>query len=118
VFSFLGHLGSGEYGDEREVKGLLPYRLKYQTLIVALDPPREARYIAEGDLHGKGRNILAPDTDGLGTIVTFYWDVWTTGLALNLLSPLLKPLFAWNHNWVMAQGERGLIAKLAPSRVS
>jgi hypothetical protein len=27
---------------------------------------------------------------------------------MNLLAPLLKPLFAWNHNWVMTEGEKGL----------
>jgi hypothetical protein len=27
---------------------------------------------------------------------------------MNLLAPLLRLLFAGHHNWVMAQGERGL----------
>ena len=48
------------------------------------------------------------EPDGDGTLVTIYWNVRTSGLWLNLLAPLLKWLFTWNHNCVMAQGERGL----------
>jgi hypothetical protein len=35
------------------------------------------------------------------------WNVETTSLAMNLLAPVLMPLFAWNHRWVMRRGEEG-----------
>ena len=40
--------------------------------------------------------------------MTYYWDVETTRRWMNRLARPLRWLFAWNHNWVMAQGERGL----------
>jgi uncharacterized protein YndB with AHSA1/START domain len=91
---------------ERVVRGRLPYRLRYRTVVTCFDPPRELGYDATGDLTGEGRFVLA-EQEGK-TEVVFYWDVRTSGFWLNLLAPLLKWLFAWNHNWVMAQGERGL----------
>ena len=96
---------------ERVVKGRLPYVLRYRTTVTRHEPPREIAYDAEGELTGKGRFVL--ETEGDGTHVTFYWDVCTTGVMMNLLAPLLKWLFAWNHNWVMDQGEKGLAAWLA-----
>ena len=53
-----------------------------------------------------------------GTEVTFDWDVRTTGLAMNVLAPLLCPLFSCNHHWVMAQGGRGLGRWLEEGRLS
>src|SRR5262249_9157518 len=105
-----GKTGVGARG-ERVVKGRLPYTLRYTTTITAHDPPREIAYDSEGELGGKGRFVLEPD--GTGTRVTFHWDVATTGLWMNLLAPALRPLFARNHDWVMAQGEKGLAERLA-----
>lgn len=99
---------------ERVVRGRLPYSLRYTTTVTHYEPPREIAYDAVGDLTGDGRFVL--HEDGGQTHVTFYWNVSTAGFWLNLLAPLLKPLFAWNHNWVMAQGERGLATWLARER--
>jgi carbon monoxide dehydrogenase subunit G len=96
---------------ERVVKGRLPYTLRYRTTITRHETLREIAYDAEGDLKGHGRFVFSQE--GATTLVTFYWDVETTGVAMNVLAPLLKWLFAWNHNWVMAQGERGLAEWLA-----
>jgi hypothetical protein len=95
---------------ERVVRGLLPYQLRYTTTVTRYEPLREIAYDAVGDLNGQGRFVLS--CEGGRTHVVFYWDVSTSGRWLNLLAPLLKPLFAWNHNWVMGQGERGLAARL------
>lgn len=91
---------------ERVVRGRLPYSLRYQTTITRLIEPREIAYDATGDLIGHGRFVLTAQGDT--TEVLFYWDVRTHGFWMNLLAPLFKWLFAWNHNGVMAQGERGL----------
>jgi uncharacterized protein YndB with AHSA1/START domain len=99
---------------ERVVKGRLPYTLRYVTTTTAYQPPREIAYDAAGQLNGRGRFML--DEAGGQTTVTFYWDVETSGFWLNLLAPALKRLFAWNHHWVMAQGERGLAKWLAARR--
>ncbi len=101
---------------ERVVKGRLPYTLRYRTEVTRYDPPTEIAYDAAGELEGAGRFVLKQEAQW--TNVTFYWDVRTSGVVMNLLAPMLKPLFAWNHNWVMAQGERGLSAWLAKEGVS
>jgi hypothetical protein len=95
---------------ERVVRGRLPYSLRYTTVVTGYSPPHEIAYDAVGDLTGQGRFVLDEYNDQ--TRVLFYWDVATSGFWLNLLAPALKPLFAWNHNWVMAQGQRGLAARL------
>lgn len=100
---------------ERVVKGRLPYTLRYTTTVTHYEPLREIAYDAVGELTGAGRFVL--QANGEGAEVTFYWDVQTSGFWMNLLAPLLKPLFAWNHNWVMKQGERGLAQQLAREQV-
>jgi hypothetical protein len=97
--------GVGASG-ERAVRGLLPYSLTYTTTITRTDAPRELAYNANGDLVGHGRFVLRET--GSETEVQIYWDVGTNGRWLNRLAPALKWLFAWNHNYVMRRGERGL----------
>jgi uncharacterized protein YndB with AHSA1/START domain len=95
---------------ERVVKGRLPYRLRYTTTVTRYEPRHEIAYDAVGDLTGSGRFAL--HEEGGRTHVVFHWEVSTSGTWLNLLAPFFKPLFAWNHNWVMAQGECGLAKRL------
>ncbi len=102
--------GVGAQG-KRVVHGILPYSLEYVTTITKSDCPRELAFDAVGDLVGHGRFVFRPHRDG--TEVIIYWDVTTQGRWLNRLSPLLKWLFAWNHNYVMQRGEKGLAAWLS-----
>jgi uncharacterized protein YndB with AHSA1/START domain len=107
--------GVGARGT-RAVRGFLPYSLRYSTIITKTEEPRELAYDAMGDLEGDGRFVLAEVADGNGssgingrvTEVMIYWNVDTKGRWLNRLAPLLKWLFAANHNYVMRHGERGL----------
>jgi hypothetical protein len=104
------HLNPGQDGVgaryERVTRGKLPYNLRYVITVTRYEPPHVCTYDSEGDLVGKGSYVLT--TAGDATEVVFTWDVTTTGRAMNLLAPLLKPLFAWNHNWVMTEGLKGL----------
>ncbi len=95
---------------ERVVRGFLPYSLRYTTIITKSDPPHELAYDAAGDLVGSGRFVLCESAGQ--TEVAIYWQVSTAGRWLNRLAPLLKWLFAANHNAVMRRGERGLAAWL------
>ncbi len=97
--------GVGAEG-ERTVRGFLPYSLRYTTIITKSDPPRELAYDAAGDLVGNGRFVLCESAGQ--TEVTIYWQVSTEGRWLNRLAPLLKWMFAANHNAVMRRGQRGL----------
>jgi hypothetical protein len=40
--------------------------------------------------------------------VTYDWNVGTTQQWMNVLAPILKPLFSWNHNVIRAWGGEGL----------
>lgn len=99
---------------ERITRGLLPYRLRYDLTITRHEPPHTSAYDSDGDLVGEGAYTLTQD--GNRTEVVFTWNVATKSKWMNLLAPLLKPLFAWNHHYVMRSGERGLQQYLAGER--
>src|SRR5262245_719303 len=94
--------GVGAEGERAEL-GVLPYSVRDTSLITKSEPPRELAYDADGDLKGRGRFVLSES--GGQTEVTIYWQVSTSGRWLNRLAPLLKWLFAANHNYVMRRGE-------------
>jgi hypothetical protein len=104
-----GVTGVGAAG-EYVVRGSLPYDVRYRVEVTHYDPPYESAFTAAGDLVGAGRMVYEPDGDG--TLVTISWNVRTSGFWLNLLAPLLRWLFAWNHNTVMRKGKQGLLRRL------
>lgn len=85
------------------VRAKLPYTLDFTTELVREDPPREIEIRALGELAGRGLWKLEEKGDEVS--VTFYWDVSAEKPLVKLLSPVLKPLFKWNHDWVMRTGE-------------
>ena len=48
----------------------------------------------------------------------YEWNVATTKAWMNLLAPVARPVFEWNHDWVMARGGEGIAASagLPPAR--
>jgi mannose-6-phosphate isomerase-like protein (cupin superfamily)/uncharacterized protein YndB with AHSA1/START domain len=87
-------------------KGRLPYRLRTVSTIVRLERPREIQADVVGDLAGRGTWTLS-EQDG-GTHVHFGWRVNADRPLLRYLTPVLKPLFRWNHNWAVARAVDGL----------
>jgi hypothetical protein len=61
---------------------------------------------AQGELVGSG--IWRLRQVGDVTDVRYDWEVRTTKFWMNLLAPLARPIFAWNHEGVMQAGEDGL----------
>jgi hypothetical protein len=61
---------------------------------------------AVGELSGVGRWRLYED-DGV-TAVLYEWNVSTGKAWMNLIAPLARPIFEWNHDWVMARGGEGI----------
>jgi uncharacterized protein YndB with AHSA1/START domain len=108
-------------GDELGVGGIrrytwrsrLPYQLEFDMRVTRAEPPYFLEGIAEGELAGEGRWRLF---EGRGTAVTYEWVVRTTSAWMNVIAPLARPAFAWNHDVVMRQGGQGL-ARLLGARL-
>jgi polyketide cyclase/dehydrase/lipid transport protein len=95
-------------------KGVLPFRLTIVTRVTRVEPPALIEGRVEGELEGIGRCRLSHDA-GL-TTVRYDWQVRTTRLWMNLLGPLGKPVFRWNHQAMMHAGGRGLARHLDARR--
>jgi hypothetical protein len=105
-------------GDEDNVggryriawKSRLPYPLEFDFVVDEVAQPAVMAGTAHGELTGTGRWRLF-EQDGV-TAVTYEWNVATTKQWMNLLSPIARPVFAWNHDVVMGWGGEGLARRL------
>jgi len=88
----------------------LPYRIEFEATTTKVEKPYLLEADAVGELSGVGRWHLY-EHDGV-TAVLYGWDVTTTRAWMNLLAPVARPAFEWNHDWVMANGGRGLATLL------
>jgi hypothetical protein len=95
-------------------RGLLPYTLRSSFRVVESRWPHGATIEAWGDLVGRGTWSL--EQNGEHVNAKYEWRVRADKPLLRLLSPLLKPLFAWNHRWAMAKVEAGLKHELQRRR--
>jgi uncharacterized protein YndB with AHSA1/START domain/mannose-6-phosphate isomerase-like protein (cupin superfamily) len=100
--------GPPEVGKEsrQHFKGRLPYHVRTRSTIAELDPPHTIAADVDGDLRGRGKWTLTPTAGG--THVRFDWQVHADRRLLKLLTPLLRPLLRWNHNWAIARAMEGL----------
>ena len=87
-------------------KGRLPYHLHTRSVIAELDPPHKVTAVVDGDLRGRGTWTLTPTADG--THVRFDWQVHADRKLLRVFTPVLRPIFRWNHNWAIARAIDGL----------
>ena len=92
--------------SRQHFKGRLPYKLSTTSTIVRLERPTTIEADVEGDLRGKGLWTLTP-RDG-GTHVRFDWRVFADRPLVRRLTPVLRPLFRWNHNWAVKRAMEGL----------
>jgi len=100
--------GPPEPGREsrQHFKGRLPYHLRTRSTITVFEPPRLIGADVVGDLRGRGLWTLTPAA--AGTHVRFDWHVFADKPLLRTLTPVLRPLFRWNHTWAIARAQRGL----------
>ena len=104
---------------DQHFKGRLPYHLRTSAEIVGLQRPTMIEGTVEGDLSGRGVWTLS-ERDGV-THVRFDWRVNADRALLRVLTPVLRPLFRWNHNWAIARAVEGLepyAQRLARDRVA
>ncbi len=91
---------------ERSVwKTELPYSFTFETRVTRIEKPRVIELAASGELEGIGRWELAEARE---TVVTYTWAVRTNKPWMNLVAPLARPFFVWNHKAVMRKGGLGL----------
>jgi uncharacterized protein YndB with AHSA1/START domain len=103
-----------EPGDEAGVGQLarytwrsrLPYELQFEMRTTRVERPHLIEGEASGELAGTGRWRLF--AEGSVTAVVYEWNVRTTRPWMNLLAPIARPVFAWNHDYVMRNGGEGL----------
>jgi uncharacterized protein YndB with AHSA1/START domain len=92
--------------SRQKFKARLPYTLSTVSRIVRLEPPRELEVHVVGDLRGTG--VWTLTTAGGKVHVRFDWRVHTDRALLRVLTPLLRPVFRWNHNVAIRQAMAGL----------
>ena len=104
-------------GDERGVgqvdrytwRSALPYSVRFDACVTRVEGPHLIEATVTGDLEGRGAWRLF---EGRGTAVVFEWRVRTTPTWMNVLGPVARPAFVWNHDRVMAAGGAGLAREL------
>ena len=92
-------------------KTSLPYTLGFTMETTRVERPNLLEGRADGELTGVGRWALSTESGGITTI-RYDWNVRTTKAWMNLLAPIARPLFAWNHDRVMEAGGKGLAQHL------
>jgi hypothetical protein len=95
---------------EIEWRSRLPYPLAFEFTTERVERPRVMEGRAEGELAGLGRWRLFEDA-GV-TAVVYEWNVRTTKPWMNMLGPVARPVFAWNHDVVMRWGGEGLARRV------
>jgi hypothetical protein len=88
----------------------LPYPVRFEFTTERVRRPCLMEGRAAGELSGTGRWRLF-EQDGV-TAVLYEWNVETTRAWMNLMAPVARPLFAWNHDVVMRWGGQGLARQL------
>jgi hypothetical protein len=92
----------------------IPYPVEFEIVTTQVERPHLLEGHARGGLEGVGRWRLFEH--GRMTAVVYEWNVATTKRWMNLVGPLARPVFEWNHDWVMRNGGEG-IARLLGCRL-
>jgi uncharacterized protein YndB with AHSA1/START domain len=108
-----------EHGDDDGVgqkvrskwSSALPYGFEFETEVARIEKPTTIELVSHGELEGSGTWELS--TTHAGTAVRYYWRVRTTRLLMDLLGPVARPAFAWNHAVIMRAGGEGLAQRLS-----
>ena len=74
--------------------------------MVERDRPHRFAVDVDGDLRGRGVWTFTW-RDGR-THVRWDWTVFADKLLLRVFTPVLRPLFRWNHSWAVARAREGL----------
>ena len=109
-----------EKGDETGVgsirrtvwKSALPYKLEFDSEVLRVERLKLIEARAFGELDGHGLWQFEADSNDR-TRVQYDWRVKTTKAWMNVLAPIARPFFRWNHDTIMRWGEEGLKNRLS-----
>ena len=99
-----------------EFRTALPYTLAFESETVRLAPPYLWEWRVTGELVGTGLWEVA-EPDG-ASVVRWTWIVATTKGWMNVLAPVARPAFSWNHRMLMQDLATGLARRLGVALVS
>jgi hypothetical protein len=94
-------------------KGWLPYTLRWNARTVEVTE-NTLTLVPEGDFAGRG--IWSFAQDGEWALISYDWKITAEKPLLRYLTPLLRAVFAANHEWAMRMGERSLRLELERRR--
>ncbi len=117
-WKYVSHVKEIKKGDKKGVGAIqqfkwssaLPYKINFDTEVTKVERPHLLVGNSTGQLVGVGRWELS-EKNGV-TTVRYDWNVETTKKWMNLLAPIMRPIFAWNHNILMNEGGKSLAALL------
>ena len=84
----------------------LPYTLRFEVTSTRSEPP----HVLAGNVTGQLRGAVRWELSQAGEITTirYYWDVEPARAWMRALSPLMRPVFVWNHRAMMRNAAQGL----------
>ena len=88
----------------------VPYPIEFEFMVERVERPALMEGRAQGELSGHGRWRLLEE--GGVTAVLYEWNVATSKRWMNIVAPVARPVFAWNHDVVMRWGGEGLAREL------
>ena len=88
----------------------VPYAVEFEVETTKVEPPEVIEAVARGKLEGEGRWRFRRDDV---TTVTYEWNVRTTAPWMNVVAPVARPVFEWNHHAIMRWGGEGLAHRVA-----
>ena len=91
-------------------KSFLPYTLTLTARLDEYAPPHRMTFHTAGELQGVAEFVL-DEVDG-GTRTRLVWTTHTTKTWMNVLAFLLRPLFEWNHDFLMRRAGTGLAERI------
>lgn len=95
-------------------KGWLPYTLRWDFRVTAVDYPNGFALRASGDFVGEG--VWRFQQEGETCVVTYDWRLSAEKPILKKLTWLLRSVFSANHEWAMRKGLESLELELRRRR--
>ena len=99
-----------------ELRTALPYTLAFESETVRIAAPLLWETHATGELAGTG--LWEVTERGGGSLIKYIWIVATTKRWMNVVAPVARPAFNWNHHVIMRDFARGLARRLDARLVS